>query len=374
MSVRWRPDRKRWMVDIEYTHTDGRKERVRESFRTKKSAERREREIMNALEASKWQREEVSEQKTQVSLEEFAEEFIDTYARVNNKPSEVLSKTGILERYLKPILGPRDLDQIKVREIERLKAILLKRQLSPKTVNNALAVLGKMLRYAEEIEIIDKAPRIRLLKVPRPDFDFLTFDEADQLLEAAKYNPEWYAMVFFALRTGVRYGELCELRWSDVNLRNGRLMVRRGYYMGHVTTPKGGREREIPLSPQLVSFLKTYRHLRSELVFCKTTGDRRLYDGALDALRFVCKKAGLRRIGWHVLRHTFASHLIMKGVPIKTVQELLGHATIEMTMRYAHLSPEVKRDAVVLLDEPSHTSGTIAAPKPNYEENRWLNT
>ena len=66
-----------------------------------------------------------------------------------------------------------------------------------------------------------------------------------------------------------------------------------------------------------------------------------------------CRRAGLRQIGWHVLRHTFASHLVMKGAPLKAVQELLGHATIEMTMRYAHLSPSVRRDAVKLLDDRS---------------------
>jgi site-specific recombinase XerD len=62
---------------------------------------------------------------------------------------------------------------------------------------------------------------------------------------------------------------------------------------------------------------------------------------------------GLRRIGWHVLRHTFASHLVMRGVPLKAIQELLGHASIEMTMRYAHLAPDVAREAVKLLDAPA---------------------
>lgn len=62
------------------------------------------------------------------------------------------------------------------------------------------------------------------------------------------------------------------------------------------------------------------------------------------------KRAGLRHIGWHALRHTFASHLVMRGAPIKAVQKLLGHSTIEMTMRYSHLTPDARRDAVRLLD------------------------
>jgi site-specific recombinase XerD len=69
------------------------------------------------------------------------------------------------------------------------------------------------------------------------------------------------------------------------------------------------------------------------------------------------QRAGLRRIGWRVLRHTFASHLVMRGAPLKAVQELLGHATIEMTMRYAHLSSDTRRDAVALLDLGARRDG-----------------
>jgi integrase len=76
-----------------------------------------------------------------------------------------------------------------------------------------------------------------------------------------------------------------------------------------------------------------------------------------------CRKAFLDTFGWHVLRHSFASHLVMRGAPLKAVQELLGHATIDMTMRYAHLSPAAKNEAIALLD------GTNMAPNGNRVSN-----
>jgi site-specific recombinase XerD len=72
-----------------------------------------------------------------------------------------------------------------------------------------------------------------------------------------------------------------------------------------------------------------------------------------------CKRAGIKEVQWHCLRHTFASHLVMAGVPLKAVQELLGHSTQAMTERYAHLTPDVRRDAVAVLDDTAwHTNGT----------------
>ena len=86
-----------------------------------------------------------------------------------------------------------------------------------------------------------------------------------------------------------------------------------------------------------------------------------------------CKKAGLRKISWHVLRHTFASHLVMKGVPLNAVQELMGHATIEMTLLYSHLSPEVGRGVVQLLDRHGNSMATGTTRRPtNENETRRL--
>jgi integrase len=215
-----------------------------------------------------------------------------------------------------------------------------------------------MLVVAKKRELIEAVPEVEWLKAPRPEFDFLDFEEAERLV--AKADGEWQAMILTALRTGMRQGELLALRWDDVDLVAGRITVRQNLVRGVIGTPKSGKGREIPLSNDAVRALKAQRHLRGEVVFCNDDGDYFKKNECKHPLWRACKRAGLRRIGWHVLRHTFASHLVMKGVPIKVVQELLGHATIEMTMRYAHLSPEVARDAVNVLDQPWQPNGSAA--------------
>jgi site-specific recombinase XerD len=107
----------------------------------------------------------------------------------------------------------------------------------------------------------------------------------------------------------------------------------------------------------MVQELKLHRHLNGELVFCRADGSMYTRDAIKRVLPFTCKRAGLRHVQWHVLRHSFASQLVMAGVSLKVVQELMGHATLEMTMRYAHLAPSMHVDAVAKLDTLSNTTG-----------------
>jgi integrase len=291
---------------------------------------------------------------------EFAPDFVDTYAVSNNKPSEVAGKRTIVRLHLVPFFGAMRLDEIGAMQIERYKAAKLGAELSPKTVNNHLTVLRRALSVAREWGKVAAVPPIRWLRPPPPETDFLTFEEAARLLEGAE--PEWRPILMVGLRTGLRHGELLALRWDDVDLVAGRLMVRRGVARGIVGTPKNGRSREVPLSDEAIAALRSLpSRFRGELVFCTAEGRMLTRGECRHPLWRACRRAGLRRIGWHGLRHTFASHLVMRGVPIRAVQELLGHQTIEMTMRYAHLSPDVRRDAVRLLDAAPIGQGTIGA-------------
>jgi integrase len=302
-------------------------------------------------------------------------DFLETYlevSRVKNKPSSVDAKATILRMHLAPRLGHLRLDQVTYSVIEDLKVALAAtpianqsrrenelsdierkrapkaRTLSSKTINNCLTVLRRMLSIACKRGLIEAVPEVEWLQPPKPDFDFLTFEEAQRLIDAA--DGEWRTMILVALRTGLRFGELRGLRWQDVDLVAGRLMVRQSIVKGRVGSPKSGKPREVPLGEEVRAALKAHRHLRGPLVFCNLDGGVLTVGEPRWALERACKRAGLRFIGWHVLRHTFASHLAMRGAPLKAVQELLGHATIQMTMRYAHLAPEVAREAVRLLD------------------------
>jgi integrase len=363
MSVRLRKwkdlegrEQEAWHVDVVFEHPDGRVERVRKAspVNTRRGAENYERELRNALLSGVFGKEPTREVPT---LEEFQEKFF-VHALANNKHSTADEKKRLCKQQLLPAFGKRRLDQIGAYDIEKFKAKLLSEGLRPKTVNNALAILHKLLVLAKEWgELPGEVVRVRLLKTPRPMFDFLSFEEADRLV--AKADAQWRAMIVTALHTGLRRGELAALTWEDVQLETRRLIVRQRFYRGKFDTPKGGRPRELPLTDLAWSTLKSHRHLKSKFVFCDEDGGH-VYASCPEGLARAARKAELgRKIGWHCLRHTFASHLAMKGAALKAVQELLGHSTIDMTMRYAHLSPGAQREAILLLDGRPH--GTLTA-------------
>lgn len=346
MSARRDPRNGRWRYRRWIQLPDGRRVKISgtPALNTKKAAEEAERaHILRMLNPTL-----EPEKKEAPRFRDYAEEFLETYALTNNKVSEYETKRSAFRNHLVPFFGTKRLDEIRELTIERFKAHQLKAGLSPKSVNNHLTMLRRSLVIAKKWEYVDRVPEFEWLKTAAPEFDFLDFGEARRLLEAA--DEEWRPMIGLAMKTGLRKGELVALRWEDVDLVAGRVVVRRAESRGVISTPKSGRNREVPLSAEALRLLKGHRHLRGELVFCQDTGQMLRRGQLKRPLWRACKRAGLRLIGWHMLRHTFASHLVMRGVPLKAVQELLGHATMEMTMRYSHLSPDVRRDAVAKLD------------------------
>jgi integrase len=160
---------------------------------------------------------------------------------------------------------------------------------------------------------------------------------------------------------GLRQGEIIALEWGDVDLVAGTITVRRSSWRGFVGTPKSGRDRKIPLTMRLAAALRANRHLRSDLVFCQDDGKPLTRSSVEGVLQFACKRAGLRLVGSHVLRHTFCSHLAMRGAAPKAIQELAGHSTLNMTLRYMHLALSALREAIGLLNfgQPVGTTHSV---------------
>jgi integrase len=279
---------------------------------------------------------------------DFSKEWFETYVRTNNKPSTQALRWTALTSHLLPAFGDLPLAEIDATKVERYKMAKLAEGLSPSSINLYVSTLAKCLHDAVEWGVLAVAPKTKFLRHPRHRFDFLSHEEADQLV-AAIPTGQWKTMVILALNTGLRIGEICALEWNDIDMNAQQLVVRRSVVRGIVGSTKNNRERQVPLSSVAVATLS--KMPRSHLfVFPRKDGSPLLHATARHQIIQACKRAGLRRIGWHVLRHTFASWLVSDGVPIPVVQSLLGHANIEMTMRYSHMAPSSFRTAIDVLE------------------------
>ena len=224
--------------------------------------------------------------------------------------------------------------------MQRLKHAL--RAKAVKTVNNVLTVLNVLLKAAVEWEIIDEMPCvIKLLPVPKSSSaTFHDFADYERLVEQAhRVDSQTYVAVLLGGDAGMRCGEMLALQWTDVDLTKRQLCVQRSDWNGHITAPKGGRLRYVPLTLRLATALGEHRHLRGPLVLCQPDGSPLTRQTVQSLIGRESRRAGLPNVGVHVLRHTFCSHLAMRGAPTRSIQELAGHADLSMTQRYMHLSP-----------------------------------
>jgi integrase len=285
------------------------------------------------------------------TLEAFAPRFIDDYAVANRqKPSGIAAKRTILSLHLVGAFGAKRLDAITTDDVQKLKHRL--RDHAPKTVNNVLTVLSVLLKKAVEWDVIDRVPcTIRLVRAPKPSMGFYDFDEYERLLEAAKdLGPTAHLVTLLGGEAGLRCGEIIGLEWNDVDLVKRQMCIQRSEWRGHVTVPKGGRLRYVPMTARLASAVREHRHVKSSRVLCLEDGSPLTQDVVGEYVRKAGRKAGVPASGAHRLRHTFCSHLAMRGAPARAIQELAGHQDLTTTQRYMHLSPAALDGAIRLLE------------------------
>jgi integrase len=217
-------------------------------------------------------------------------------------------------------MGHKKLDAIKSEDVQHLKSRLSTK--AAKTVNNILTVLNVLLKKAVEWEVLDRMPcDIKLLPVPKSSMAFYDFDEYERLVAAAKaIDQVAHVIVLLGGEAGLRCGEMIALEWRDVDLGKRQLCIQRSDWNGQMTIPKGGRLRYVPLTLRLAAALRDHRHLRSSHVLRQDNGQALTRQMVQYRAGRAARQAKLAEEGVHILRHTFCSHLAMRGAPIKAVQ------------------------------------------------------
>lgn len=352
-----------WEVDIVLKLPDGKvlRERVRAPVSSRSGAkywaEQREAELLRNGRKK--------EEPPVPTMDEFFPRFIEGYAKANRqKPSSIESKESIYRHHLKPLFGNRRLNEITELDVQKLKAKLS--HLNAKTVNNVLCSLTKMLKLAVKWRLIPHLPvQVEFLKIDEPLVAFYEFEDYVRLLEgAAKVGTAAQVAVLLGGDAGLRSGEMLSLDWTEVDFRRNQLVVSKADWKGHLDiTPKGGRSRVIPMTSRLRAALSRQpHHLNATRVLCEPDGKPMSEQNLRTLIANAQKRAGLRANGnKHILRHTFCSHLAMRGATMLAIKELAGHRSLRTTMRYMHLSPSHKEGAIRLLEgaPPAEKFGEI---------------
>ena len=298
---------------------------------------------------------------------QWLEVWFNDYAMLKVRPSSHQTYRGYLDHHIKPYIGNIPLTKLSSLDLQRLYKKLLsdgrvdriesKKQpkgLSAKTVRNIHQIISSALKLAVEQKLIARNPAegCALPKVERKEMQTLPVEQLTSFLREAKESGV-YEMYYIDLATGLRRGELLGLKWSDIDLEKGDLRVQRqiGRIDGKIIEmplKTKNAYRTLPLSTEAIDVLMQQRIKtgNSEWVFPSPTGGPMSPDSVLHMLHRVLKRAGLPKVRFHDLRHTFATLALQNGVDIKTVSSMLGHFSAGFTLdTYAHVTTSAKRDA-----------------------------
>jgi integrase len=271
--------------------------------------------------------------------------------RASRKRSKIHDES-IIRKHLRTAFGPLHVSEVGAEAVDRF--VGERAHLSPKTIGNLLTLLIAMLNVAKDIGWLQAVPRIRKPRVRLCDEDFRyirTDGEIVRLLAAARdEGPIVHALYATAIWTGLRKGELAALRWDDVDFDKRLVTVQRSFD----GPTKAGDVRHVPIVHPLLPVLRAWRlQCPNGLVFPNAVGAMRDPASRIfsDTFHRVLLAAGLlptERSGrirpyvtFHGMRHTFASHWVMRRGDLFKLQKILGHKPVQMTMRYAHLAPDV---------------------------------
>ncbi len=309
-----------------------------------------------------------------ISLSKFSDKWFKEKVCVRNARKTQESYRSYLDRYILPVMGKVPIGEINYSHANILVSKLKDKGLYNKTNNVIVGIVKTILNDAVRWNYI---PKNGLWAFPELQedisiFKYWTMTEVSQFLRA-NINDPLYPLWTFLVNTGARKGEALGLCWDRVDfVKNQIHITRKLNRYGLQETTKTGLKRIIPFSPNgevkriLMSLMKQQKGQR--FVFCDNKGDHLQYDHIGVEFRKAQERAGLTDfIRIHDLRHTFASQFMMNGGNLFTLQKLLGHTTIDMTMKYAHFGDEYLRDAIGVISfsglDENEESSTKTVPE-----------
>ena len=379
MTVKVRPYRTSgWEVDIMIRLEDGQRYRERRKAPVKSKSgaqrwgEKRERFLLThgpnaefSPRAKTRGQDPAAEQEKEVpTFAQFAPRYTEGYLEANRlSPSSIEGYKKNIRIHVIPSFGTRKLDSLTVKDIQEFKAE--RTHLAPQTINHCLSLIRVMLRTAFEWGEIETQPiQFKMLKPTKTTREFYDFDEFEKLVEVAATNHRWLLLMLLGGEAGLRSGEIRALEWASIDFKRGLMTVEKSEYKGDVTRPKHGKLRVIPMTKRLSRALRQHRHLQGSRVLYLEDGGELDCQELAKWLKLLCKDAEIRYRSPHCLRHTFCSHLAMRGAPVISIKELAGHANLKTTMKYMHLTPAALEGAIRLLELPAphgrdHDDGEI---------------
>ncbi len=294
------------------------------------------------------------------------EDFAETFLNLHSKPNKKSWKSDFYNlKALAPFFDGKYLFEITTEDVEKFKAARAN-SVEPATVNRELATIKTMFAKAILWGKIHNNPAhaVQFMREPPGRVRFLEKEEIEKLFCVMKTIPtikHLVPIVTVAINTGMRRGEILGLKWHDLDFQRNII---------HLYDTKNGQKRDIDMNDQVrAALIREPKHPDSPFVFCNHSG--KPYHDLKKSFFTACDKAGIIDFRWHDLRHTFASHLVMNGVDLNTVRELLGHKSLDMTLRYSHLSPDHKKRAVDILGK---SIGSSFQPVTNRSQNQKMAT
>jgi integrase len=271
---------------------------------------------------------------------ELAEKYLSW---INGRQKSAKTK-GYIVGQLLSVFDTMPLRRFNTVIVDQLQTDLINKGYKPASNNKILNILKHMFSKAVEWEMVEenilkRIRKVKPLKNENKRLRYLSKEECQILINTCESHLK--PIVITALNTGMRKGEILNLRWDNVDLRHGFILLDK---------TKNGERREIPINDTLRAVLQgLQRRLDIPYVFYDAATGKP-YQDVKRSFNTACRRAGIRDFHFHDLRHTFASHLVMAGVDLTTVSRLLGHKSLTMTLRYSHLAPEHMSKAVDILD------------------------